>query len=64
MDFVEIKAPVRCAGHGEVAIVNGIEGAAKQRDATRVMLCGGAMRLRCGQCASREESAVDFLTNS
>lgn len=64
MDFVEIEAAVGGASDGEVAIVNRIEGAAEQRDATRVMLCGDAMRLRCGQCASEEEAKVNFLTNS
>jgi len=38
-----------CAGHGEVAVVNGIEGAAEQRDTTRMMFCSRAMRLRGGQ---------------
>ena len=64
MDFVEIEAAVGGAGHGEVAVVNGIEGAAEQRDTTRVMFCGGAMRLRSGQCASEEEDEINFLTNS
>jgi hypothetical protein len=64
MDFVEIEAAVSGAGHGEVAIVYGIEGAAKQRDTTREMLCGGAMRLRCSQCVSQEVPVANFLTNS
>ena len=63
VNFVEIEATVSCACYGKVAIVNRIEGAAKQRDATRVMLCGGAMRLGGGQCASREVTVVNFLTN-
>jgi hypothetical protein len=63
MDFIEIEAAVGGAGHGEVAIVNGVERAAEQRDTTRVMLCGSAMRLRGGQCASQEEPMVNFLTN-
>ena len=63
MNFVEIEAPVGGASDGEVAIVNRVEGAAEQRDTTRVMLCGGAMRLRGGQCASREVTMVNFLTN-
>jgi hypothetical protein len=64
MNFVEIEAPVGGASDGEVAIVNRVEGAAEQRDTTRMMLCGGAMRLRCRQCASQEESVLNFLTNS
>src|SRR5271154_5369193 len=43
MDFVEIEAAVRGTGYGKVAIVNRVKRTAKQRDATRVMLCGGAM---------------------
>ena len=64
MDFVEIEATVGSAGYGEVAIVNRVEGAAEQRNTTRMMLCGGAMRLRCRQRASQEEPMVNFLTNS
>lgn len=64
MNFVEIEASVGGAGHGEVAVVNWVEGTAEQRDTTRVMFCGGAMRLRCGQCASEGEDDVNFLTNS
>ena len=64
MDFVEVEAAVGSAGHGEVAIVNRVEGAAEERDTTRVVLCGGAMRLRSGQYASEEEDEVNFLTNS
>ena len=64
MDFVEIEATVGSAGDGKVAIVNWIEGAAEQRDTARMMLCGGAMRLRCRQCASQEVTVVNFLTNS
>src|SRR5580704_5582459 len=63
MYFVEIEAAVGGAGHGEMSVVNGIEGAAEQRDATRMMLCGGAMRLRGGQYPSQEVPVVDFLTN-
>jgi hypothetical protein len=44
--------------------VNGVEGAAEQCDTTRMMFCGGAMRLRGGQCASREVTAVNSVTNS
>jgi hypothetical protein len=64
MNFVEIEAAVGSARYGEVAIVNRVKGAAEQRDTTRVMLCGSAMRLRGGQCASQKEPVVNFLTNS
>jgi hypothetical protein len=64
MNLVKIEAPVGGAGHGEMAVVNRIEGTAEERNAARVMFGGGAMRLRCGQCASRKESAINFLTNS
>jgi hypothetical protein len=57
VEFVEIKAPVRGTSNGEMAVVDGIEGAAENRDAPRVMSCGGAVRLRGGQCASRESAA-------
>src|SRR6267143_2424620 len=57
VEFVEIKAPVSGTSNGKVAVVYGIEGTAKNRDAPRMMFCGGAVRLRCGQCASRESAA-------
>lgn len=53
MDLVEIKTPVRGAGHGHVAIVNRVKGSAKQSDAARMDLCGGARRLRGGQYPSQ-----------
>jgi hypothetical protein len=40
-----------------MAVVDGIEGTAENRDAPRMMLCGGAVPLRYGQCASRESAA-------
>jgi len=49
MNFVEIKTPVGGASDRKVAIVDGVEGAAKNRDTSRMMLCGGAVRLRYGQ---------------
>ena len=64
MNFVEIEAAVGSAGHGKVTVMNRVKGAAEQGDTARVMLCGGAMRLRDGQCASQEERRFDFLTNS
>jgi hypothetical protein len=53
MNFVEIKTAVGGAGDGEMAVVNRVERAAKKCDAARMMFCGGAVRLRCGQCASQ-----------
>src|SRR5690242_5619960 len=64
MNLVKIEATVGGAGYGEMAVMNRIEGAAEERNAARMMFSGGAMRLRCGQCASRKESTIDFLTNS
>src|SRR5579885_2566481 len=58
MDFIEIESPVGCAGHGEVPIVNRIEGAAENGDPAGMMFRGGAVRLRGGQCASREDVEV------
>ena len=49
MNFVEIEAAIGGTRHGEMAVVNRIEGAAEKRDATRMMFCGGAVRLRGGQ---------------
>jgi hypothetical protein len=63
MHFVEIEAAVGGASHGEVAIVNRVKGTAEERDAARVMLCGGAMRLRGGQCASQGVTVFNVLTN-
>ena len=64
MDFVKIKAAVGGASRGEMTIMNRIEGAAEERDAARVVLSGGAMRLRGGQYASQEVTGMDFLTIS
>src|SRR5467141_3704711 len=57
VELVEIKTPVSGTSNGKMAVVDGIEGTAKNRDAPRMMFCGGAVRLRCGQCASRESAA-------
>ncbi len=64
VQFVEIESPVGCAGHGNMAAVNGIERAAKKRDAARMVFDGGAVRLRYRQCASQEFFISDFLMNS
>jgi hypothetical protein len=63
MHFIEIEAAVSGARDSEVAIVNRVEGTTEQRDTTRVMLGGGAMRLRGGQCASQEVTVFNVLTN-
>ena len=52
MNFVEIKSPVRRARNGKVAVMNRVERPAKNRDAARMVLCGGAVSLRGGQCFS------------
>jgi hypothetical protein len=49
VEFVEIETPVGGAGGGKVAVVDGVEGTAENRDAARMMFCGGAVRLRGGQ---------------
>ncbi len=50
MDFVKIEAAVRGARDGEMSVVNGIEGAAKQSNAAGLMsCCSVALRLRGGQ---------------
>ncbi len=54
MNFVEIESPVRGSCHGKMPGVNRIERASKQRDAAGMVFCGGALRLRGGQYASRE----------
>jgi hypothetical protein len=54
MHFVEIKTAVRGARNGKMAVMNGIERAAKKRDTARMMFRGGAVRLRSGQCFSQE----------
>ena len=69
MDFVEIKTAVGSAGDGQVAIMNRIEGAAKERDTARMVFGGGAVRLRYRQCASQGRVAgirgtrTNFLMN-
>jgi hypothetical protein len=62
MDLVEIEAAVGGTGHGKVAAVNRVEGAAKKRDTARRMLGGCAVRLRYRQCASQETILPDVLT--
>jgi len=41
-----------------MAVVDGIERTAKERDAARVMFSGGAVRLRGGQCFSQKKFSV------
>jgi len=62
MNLIEVKAAVSGAGHCEVAAVNRVEGSAKERDTARMMLSGGAMRLRGRQCAPQELILSNFLT--
>jgi hypothetical protein len=54
MEFVKIETAVSGARDGEMAIVYGIERTAKKRDTARMMFCGGAVRLRGGQCFSQK----------
>ena len=49
VEFVEIEAAVGGASNGEMAVVDGIEGAAENRNTARMVFCGGAVRLRYGQ---------------
>ena len=49
VEFVEVEAPVGSAGDGKMAVVDGIEGAAENRNTARLVLCGSAVRLRGGQ---------------
>src|SRR5215469_7884248 len=63
VNFVKIEAPVGGARHTEMSAMDGVEGAAKQGDAARMMFRGGAVRLRYRQCASQGISLPDFLMN-
>jgi hypothetical protein len=49
-----------------MAIMNGIEGAAKKRDTARMMFGGGAVRLRGGQCFSQRsfQPSVSVLSKT
>jgi len=49
VELIEIEASVGGAGHGKMAVVNGIERTAEKSDAARMMFGGGAVRLRGGQ---------------
>ena len=49
MNFVEIEAAIGSARDGEMSVVDGVERAAKKRDAARMMFCGRAVGLRGGQ---------------
>lgn len=57
MDLVEIESAVGGASDGKMTVMYWIERAAKERDATRMVFGGGAVRLRGGQCASQEDVA-------
>ncbi len=57
VEFVEIEAPVGGAGDGKMAVVDGIERAAENRNTARMMFCGGAVRLRGGQRGSQVSAA-------
>jgi len=52
MNFVEIEAAIGGACYDEVAIVDWIERAAKERDTAGMMLGGSAVRLDGGQLGS------------
>src|SRR5260370_721761 len=45
VELVEIKTPVSGTSNGKMAVVDGIEGTAKNRDAPRMTFCGGSVRL-------------------
>ena len=75
MDFVEIETAVGGSRNRKMAVVYGIERAAKERDTARMMFSGGAVRLRGGQCVSQKDitspdktgdvdSKNNFLMNS
>lgn|SRR5215467_285011 len=64
LNFVEVEAAISGAGYGKMAIVNRIEGAAKNRYAAGMVFCGGAVRLRCGQSVSVEEACWLFCGGS
>jgi hypothetical protein len=49
VEFVEIEAPVGGTRSGKMAVVDGVEGTAENRNVARMMFCGGTMRLRGGQ---------------
>jgi hypothetical protein len=63
MHFIKIEAAVGGTRNAQVTAMNGIERAAKKGDATRMMSCGGAVRLRGRQYASREAAELNLLTN-
>ncbi len=53
MNFVEMKAALGGARHGEMADVNGIEGAAEKRDAALArLLPGNAVCLPAARCST------------
>ena len=60
VNFIEIEAAIGGTRHAKVSAVDGIERAAEQGDAARMMFRGGAVRLRYGQCASRGISIPIF----
>jgi hypothetical protein len=62
MEFVKIETAVGGAGDGKMAVVDGIERTAKERDAARMMFCGGAVRLRGGQCFSQKNFQLSVVS--
>ena len=67
MDFVEIETAVGGSRNRKMAVVYGIERAAKERDTARMMFSGGAVRLRGGQWVSESllrEAAAFALCSS
>src|ERR1700692_4253258 len=58
MNFVKIEAPVGRASDGQVTVVDGIKGSTENSDATRMLLCSGAVGLRGGQCFSGSKVAA------
>ena len=64
MNFVEIEAAIGGAGDREMAVVDGVERAAKKRDTARMMFSGGAVRLGDGQCDSVEDACSLFSCGS
>jgi len=64
MNFVEVEAAIGGAGDSEMSVVDGVERAAKKRDAARMMFGGGAVRLGGGQRVSVEGACSLFSCGS
>jgi len=62
MNLVEVETAIGGTSDREMSGMNGIKRTTKECDASGLMLCRGAVSLRCGQSFSPEETRLNSLT--